>query len=53
MKKGITLQFIPHYEVSNLESNDKIKKILKVVKDNKIVLLEGKLKIEGRKVVKK
>ncbi|MBS3135056.1 DUF2073 domain-containing protein [Candidatus Woesearchaeota archaeon] len=46
MKKGLTLQFVPYNEIGKLDSNSKIKKILKVVKDNKIVLLEGKLKSE-------
>lgn len=46
MKKGLTLQFIPHHEMRGLDSNNKIKKILKVVKENKIALLEGKLKSE-------
>lgn len=46
MKKGITLQFIPYHEVSNLDTPNKIKKILRVVKMNKIALLEGKLKSE-------
>ena len=46
MKKGITLQFVPLHEISNLDSPNKIKKILKIVKTNKIALLEGRLKIE-------
>ena len=44
MKRGLTLQFVPYSEIGNLESYDKIKKILKVVKENKIVLIEGKLR---------
>ena len=46
MKKGLTLQFVPYHEIGNLDSNTKINKILKVVKENKIALLEGKLKSE-------
>ena len=46
MKKGLTLQFVPHNELNNLSSYEKIKKILKIVKENKIVLVEGKLKSE-------
>ena len=33
-------------EIENLNSDDRIKKILDVVKDNKIVLLEGRLSRE-------
>lgn len=46
MKRGLTLQFVPHNELNNLNSYEKIKKILRIVKENKIVLLEGKLKSE-------
>tara|TARA_Y100000034_G_C6878007_1_gene401827 strand:- start:1394 stop:1765 length:372 start_codon:yes stop_codon:yes gene_type:complete len=46
MKRGLTLQFVPYHEIGNLDSNNKIKKILKVVKENKIALLEGKLRSE-------
>lgn len=46
MKKGITLQFMPHQEIKNLDINSKLKNILKIVKENKIVLLEGKMKSE-------
>ena len=44
MKKGITLQFVPYNDINHLDMNNKIKTILKVVKSNKIALLEGKLK---------
>lgn len=46
MKKGITLQFIPYNEMNHLDINGKIRAILKIVKSNKIALLEGKLKSE-------
>jgi len=46
MKRGLTLQFVPHHEMRDLDSNSKINKILKVVKENKIALLEGKLRSE-------
>lgn len=42
----LTLQYIPHFEVGNLDSDTKIKKLLKIVKENKIILLEGRLKVE-------
>jgi hypothetical protein len=39
----LTLQFIPYSETSNLSSEKKIQKLLKVVHEEKIILLEGKL----------
>lgn len=39
----LTLQFVPYHEVSNLSSTSRINKILNLVKDNKIVLMEGRL----------
>jgi len=40
---GLTLQFIPFGEVTNLSSEKRIQRILDSVRDNKIVLLEGRL----------
>jgi len=40
----VTLQFIPYSEIEELSSLGRIKKLLKVAKDNKIVLLQGRLK---------
>lgn len=40
----LTLQFIPYREIEYLDSARRIKKLLKIVRDNKIVLLEGRLK---------
>ncbi|MCD4666833.1 DUF2073 domain-containing protein [archaeon] len=39
----VTFQFIPYFELQGLESNKKINKLLKLVKEDKILLLEGKL----------
>ena len=39
----LTLQFMAYSEIENLNSDDRINKILEVVKENKIVLLEGRL----------
>jgi len=41
---SLTLQFIPFQEVGPLSSDKKIQKLLKVVQEEKIILLEGKLK---------
>lgn len=40
----LTLQYIPYHEIENLDSEERIKKLLRVVKENKILLLEGRLK---------
>jgi len=42
----ITLQFVPYYEIQDLNSQKRIKKLLSIVKENKILLLEGRLKKE-------
>jgi len=39
----LTLQFIPYAEISNLSSEKKIQKLLRVVREEKIVLVEGRL----------
>ena len=39
----LTLQFIPYYELQNLTQAQRISKFLRSVRDNKIVLVEGKL----------
>jgi hypothetical protein len=43
---SLTLQFIPHAQIQNLDSNERIKKLLALAKKDKIVLLEGRLKAE-------
>ncbi len=40
----LTLQFIPYTEIDGLSSEKRINKLLKAVKANKIVLLEGRLR---------
>ncbi|MFP4567753.1 MAG: DUF2073 domain-containing protein [Candidatus Woesearchaeota archaeon] len=45
-KNMLTLQFIPYYEIDGLSSDKRISKVLKAVKANKIVLLEGRLRPE-------
>ena len=42
----LTLHFIPYHEIENLDQENKINKLLNIVKSNKIVLVEGKLKPE-------
>ena len=42
----VTFQFIPHYEIQDLTSAKRVNKLLNIVKQNKIVLREGRLKKE-------
>lgn len=39
----ITLQFVPYYEIADLPSAKRVKKLLGIVKENKILMLEGRL----------
>jgi hypothetical protein len=39
----LTLQFVPHSEIAGLNSEKKIQKLLRIVREEKILLLEGKL----------
>jgi hypothetical protein len=45
-KNMLTLQFIPYHEIDGLSSDKRIAKLLRAVKSNKIVLLEGRLRPE-------
>ncbi|MFP4111584.1 MAG: DUF2073 domain-containing protein [Candidatus Woesearchaeota archaeon] len=50
----LTLQFIPYAEIESLNSHSRIQKVLGVIKDNKIVLMEGRLKkSEEAELIKK
>lgn len=40
----LTLQFIPYEEISRLDSDNRIKKLLKIVRENKIVVMQGRLR---------
>ena len=40
----LTLRFVPYHEIEYLSSAKRIHKLLDIVKENKIVLLEGRLK---------
>ena len=42
----LTLQFMPYDEIDKLPSEKRISKLLKIVKDNKILMLEGRLRKE-------
>jgi len=40
----VTLQFVPYSEIEDLGSARRVKKLIDIVKENKIVLLQGRLK---------
>ena len=42
----LTLQFVPYTEIKTLSSIGRIRKILNMAKENKVVLLEGRLSKE-------
>ena len=39
----LTLQFVPYHEISSLSSEGKVRKLLSLVKSDKILLMEGRL----------
>jgi len=40
----ITFRYIPHKKISSLDSKDKIRTILETIKDDHILIIEGRLK---------
>ncbi|PIN90207.1 hypothetical protein COU57_04170 [Candidatus Pacearchaeota archaeon CG10_big_fil_rev_8_21_14_0_10_32_14] len=44
--KGFSIQFIPFSEIKDLNSDERIRKILSIVLGNNILILQGKLKAE-------
>lgn len=44
-KTALTFQFVPYTDLSKLKSPERINKLLDIVKQNKIILLEGRLKV--------
>ena len=42
----VTFQFIPYQDIENLTSAKRINKLLNIVKDDRIVIMEGRLKKE-------
>jgi len=44
--KGLSIQFLPYSEIRNLDSNNRIKKILAIVLGNNILILQGRLKVD-------
>lgn len=44
--KGFSMQFLPYSEIKDLDSNERIKKILKIILGNNILIIQGRLKPE-------
>lgn len=44
--KGFSIQFLPYSEIRNLDSTQRIKKILDIVLGNNILMLQGRLEAE-------
>lgn len=44
--KGFSIQFFPYSEIKDLDSDERIKKILAVVLGNNILILQGRLKAD-------
>ena len=44
--KGFSIQFMPYSEIRNLESDERIKKILGIILGNNILILQGRLMAE-------
>ncbi len=42
----VTFQFIPYQDIENLGSAKRVNKLLNIVKENKIVIMEGRLQKE-------
>ena len=44
--KGLTLHFMPYSEIVGLDSVERIKKLLRIILNHKVVILQGRLKPE-------
>ncbi len=44
--EALTLQFIPFSEIEKLDSTARIRKLLEIVLNNKIIVIQGKLRAE-------
>jgi hypothetical protein len=45
-KDGLTIHFMPYSEIAHLDSLNRIKKIMGLILEGKIIILQGKLKAE-------
>jgi hypothetical protein len=44
--KGFVIQFLPYSEIRDLDSDRRIRKILEIVLDNNILIIQGRLKAD-------
>jgi hypothetical protein len=44
--KGFSIQFLPYSEIRNLDSNERVRKILGIILGNNILFIQGRLKSE-------
>lgn len=44
--KGFTIQFLPYTEIKELDSTERIRKILNIILGNNILILQGRLRPE-------
>lgn len=44
--KGLTIQFIPYTEVEALSTSQRIRKLLDIILNNRIIILQGRLEAE-------
>ena len=44
--RGLTLEFVPYSEIRNLDSSERIRRLLREVLINKIIVLQGRLRPE-------
>src|SRR3989338_4846030 len=44
--KGFSIQFLPYSEIKDLDSDQRIRKILSIVLGNNILIIQGKLKTD-------
>ena len=44
--RGLSLQIIPFSEINGLSITERIKKILKLILGNKVIILQGRLRVE-------
>jgi hypothetical protein len=44
--KGFSIQFLPYTEIRDLDSDERIRKILNICLGNNILILQGRLKVE-------
>ena len=46
LKNGLTIQFMPYCEIDKLGSTERIRNLLDIILDNKVLVIQGKLKPE-------